>query len=177
MRYRDAVRRGDAAAVFALLDERAQQTYGLEGVGRLLEENGRELERNADAVNAPDAAIEAVAELRYADGETALLVLEDGTFRVQSSLTLPTGSRSPAQALVEFRRALARRSYPALTRVLTDESRAALEQDLRSLVEGLEAPGTLDIRVDGDNAEVEVLGGHWVQLKREGGVWRVKDFD
>ena len=69
------------------------------------------------------------------------------------------------------------RSYAGLMRVLTASTRAAIEQDLRSLVEGLERPETLHVEVSGDSATVGVPGGHSVKLKRDGGVWRVEDFD
>jgi hypothetical protein len=42
-------------------------------------------------------------------------------------------------------------------------------------VSGLADPASLDVRVNGDRAEVEIPGGHAVTLKREGGVWRVDD--
>ena len=53
----------------------------------------------------------------------------------------------------------------------------ALEDDMRSLVEGLEEPDGLDVEVTGDSAIVNVPGGHLVRLRREGGVWHVEDFD
>ena len=62
-------------------------------------------------------------------------------------------------------------------RVLTPATRAAIEQDLRSLVTGLERPETLHVQVTGDAAVVTIQGGHTVKLKRDGGVWRVDDFD
>ena len=61
--------------------------------------------------------------------------------------------------------------------MLSLETRDALETDLRSLVEGLENPQTLDVKVSGDNAVVTVPGGHQVKLKREAGVWKIQDFD
>jgi hypothetical protein len=45
------------------------------------------------------------------------------------------------------------------------------------MVDGLSEPGTLPVQVNGDAAVVAVPGGHQVKLKREGGVWRVEDFD
>src|SRR5690606_15063917 len=105
------------------------------------------------------------------------LELRDGRFWVTAAGALPGGSRTPEQALEQLRRVLARRSYAGLMRVLTPSTRAAIEQDLRSLVEGLERPDTLEVEVSGDAATVEVPGGHSVKLKREGGVWRVEDFD
>jgi hypothetical protein len=52
-----------------------------------------------------------------------------------------------------------------------------MENNMRSLVNGLEEPETLDIDVEGDRAEVELPDGHTVRLKREEGVWKIEDFD
>jgi hypothetical protein len=135
-----------------------------------LAEQGRELQR-------PDVRIEATARVRYADGEEAALDLRDGAYAVTAAGTLPGGARTPEQALDQLRRVLARRSYQALMRVLSPSTRAAVENDLRALVDGLTAPETLPVQVDGDAAVVPVPGGHQVKLKREAGVWRVEDFD
>jgi hypothetical protein len=62
-------------------------------------------------------------------------------------------------------------------RVLSPGTRTSIENDLRGLVEGLDAPATLPVQVTGDSAVVNVPGGHLVKLRREGGVWRVDDFD
>ncbi|MGH7295028.1 MAG: hypothetical protein ACRELB_08845, partial [Polyangiaceae bacterium] len=80
-------------------------------------------------------------------------------------------------ALEQLRRVLARRSYAGLMRVLSPTTRAAVENDLRTLVDGLGEPGTLPVQTSGDTAVVKVPGGHQVKLKREAGVWRVEDFD
>ena len=62
-------------------------------------------------------------------------------------------------------------------RVLSPATRAAIEDDLRTLVDGLDHAGTLAVQMSGDNAVVAVPGGHQVKLKRDGGVWRIEDFD
>jgi hypothetical protein len=74
-----------------------------------------------------------------------------------------------------LRQALARRSYAAMVRVLSAETRGALESDVSAIVRGLEDPETLDVEIEGDEAEVELPSGHVVKLKREAGVWRVED--
>ena len=111
------------------------------------------------------------------DGERAVLVLENGEFRVDSAAGLPALPRTPGAALAELRAALARRSYSALVRVLSRDTRAAIERDLGALVEGLAHPDSLLVKVHGEAAEVQVPGGHRVLLEREGGVWRIRDFD
>ncbi|MCL2448413.1 MAG: hypothetical protein FWD17_05650, partial [Polyangiaceae bacterium] len=72
---------------------------------------------------------------------------------------------------------LARRSYAGLLRVLSPTTRAAVESNVRALVDGLTESEGLPIQLNGDAALVPVPGGHQVKLRREGGIWRVDDFD
>ena len=135
----------------------------------------KELSAQGTFLGRPEAKPEAVAVVRYEDGEVAELALEEGVFRVSSAAALPVSPRTPSEALAGLRQALARRSYAALVRVLAAETRSALESDASAIVRGLEDPETLEIEVEGDQAEVELPGGHVVKLKRESGVWRVED--
>jgi hypothetical protein len=175
--YARAAARGDGDAIYEMMTTSAQKSRSREDVKRLVAEQRGELADQAKSITARDARVEATARLRYEDGEEAQLELRDGRFWITSSGALPGGSRTPEQALDQLRRVLARRSYAGLMRVLTPSTRAAIEQDLRSLVLGLERPETLHVQVTGDSATVTVPGGHEVKLKRDGGVWRVEDFD
>jgi hypothetical protein len=175
--YADAAKRGDADAIYDMMTTSAQKSRSREDVRKLVAEQKGELAEQAKDITGRDARVEATARLRYEDGEEAQLELRDGRFWITSSGALPGGSRTPEQALDQLRRVLARRSYAGLMRVLTPSTRAAVEQDLRSLVNGLERPETLHVQTQGDAATVSVPGGHSVKLKRDGGVWRVEDFD
>lgn len=175
--YAALIEKGDADGVYAMMSSDAQRAHGKQGVRRMVLESKSELGRTARAVAATGSKVEMRATVRYADGEQASLDVEDGEFRVGSAGALPLGARTPAQALAELRQALARRSYGGVLRVLSTESRSAVENDMKSLVEGLEQPETLDVKISGDRAEVQVPGGHSVKLKRESGFWRVEDFD
>ena len=175
--YAQAAQRGDGDAIYDMMTSEAQKGRSREDVKRLVQEQRGELAEQAKSLTAKDVRVEAVARLRYEDGEEAQLELKEGHFWITSSGALPGGSRTPEQALDQLRRVLARRSYAGLMRVLTPSTRAAIEQDLRSLVLGLERPETLHVDVAGDGAVVTIPGGHSVKLKREGGIWRVDDFD
>ena len=175
--YAAAASRGDADAIYEMMTRSAQKSRSRDDVRRLVKEQRGELSEQARLVSARDARIEATARLRYEDGEEAQLELREGRFWVTSSGALPGGSRTPEQALDQLRRVLARRSYAGLMRVLAPSTRAAIEQDVRSLVLGLERPETLHVQVNGEAAIVTVPGGHTVKLRRDGGVWRVDDFD
>ena len=175
--YASAAQRGDADAIYAMLTPEGQRALGRSGTRQLVRESKAELARTARAVGGDSARVEASAEARFSDGESATLVLERGLFLVDAASLLPARPRTPSQALSGLRRALARRSYPALMALMTSDSQGALESDLGSLVSGLEHPETLDIQVNGDSAEVQLPTGHRVLLKRETGIWRVLDFD
>jgi hypothetical protein len=175
--YARALERGDSDAVYDMLTSDAQREQGRAGVKKLVQGSKQELLRNARAVTGDKAKVEMQATLRFADGEEAELPVDHGAFRVGSAGTLPEGARTPSEALAALRQALARRSYAGILRVLSTETKSSLESDVRSLLEGLEQPETLDVKVTGDTAEVTIPGGHSVKLKRESGVWRVEDFD
>jgi hypothetical protein len=163
--------------VHALLAAEPRRSLGRSGVARALADGRAEINATARSAARASAAVVATAAVRYVDGEVAELVVEPDGFRISAAAGLPSQARTPEAALADLRGALARRSYPALLRVLAGPTRAALDEDLRSLVEGLTDPDSLGIRLRGDLAEVDVPGGHRVTLKREAGVWRVYDFD
>jgi len=175
--YASAAQRGDADAIYALLTPEGQRALGRAGTKQLVQESKSELGRTALAIQSEDARVDASAEARFNDGESATLVLENGRFYVDAASLLPARPRTPSQALSGLRRALARRSYPALMALMSGDSRGALESDIGALVSGLEHPETLDIQINGDAAEVQLPSGHRVLLKREAGIWRVLDFD
>ncbi len=175
--YASAAERGDADAIYALLTPEGKRALGQNGTRQLVTESKDELARTARALRGEGARVEASAEARFTDGESATLVLENGRFFVDAASLLPARPRTPSQALSGLRRALARRSYPALMALMASDSRGALESDLGSLVTGLEHPETLDVQINGDSAEVLLPTGHRVLLKRETGIWRVIDFD
>lgn len=175
--YASAAAKGDADAIYAMLSERARRSLRVEDVRRMVADEKGELAVQAKAITDPSASVRASARVRYDDGEDATLEIEDGAFRITAADALPAGARSPEQALEQLRRVLARRSWAGLLRVLSPATRSAIESDLRTLVDGLSHPEGLEVQVGGDAAEVRIQGGHSVKLKREGGMWRVEDFD
>jgi hypothetical protein len=175
--YAEAASRGDAQALYALMSEGARRERSPGDVAAIVAGERAELAEQATALTQPNLRIDGTARLRYADGEEAALDLRDGRYWVTAAGALPGGGRTPEEALEQLRRVLARRSYAGLMRVLSPQTRAAVENDVRTFVEGLNAPGALPVQLSGDIAVVAVPGGHQVRLKREAGIWRVEDFD
>lgn len=175
--YAVAAARGDADALYEMLDEAGQRNLSRDDVRRMVSDQRAELADQAKSIQAPDTQVKATANVRYEDGELSSLDLQGGRFKVASADALPAGAKSPAQAIEQLRRVLARRSYAGFMRVLSRQTRSAIENDLRSLVEGLEHPEELDVDQSGETATVHVPGGHVVRLRREAGTWRIDDLD
>jgi hypothetical protein len=175
--YAEAAARGDGDALYAMMSTPSRQARSKDDVKRMVAEEHEELAQQGKELASHDVRVEATARLRYADGEEAALELREGQYWVTAAGALPGGARTPEEALEQLRRVLARRSYAGLMRVLSPATRAMIENDLRTMVDGLNEPGSLPVQVNGDAAVVNVPGGHQVKLKREGGVWRVEDFD
>jgi hypothetical protein len=175
--YASAATRGDGDALYAMMSTPARQERSRDDVERMIAAEHEELAQQGKELARDDVRVEATARLRYADGEEAALELREGRYWVTAAGALPGGARTPEEALEQLRRVLARRSYAGLMRVLSPATRAAVENDLRALVDGLTEPSTLPVKASGDAAVVSVPGGHQVKLRREGGVWRVEDFD
>ncbi len=175
--YAAAAAAGDADAIYGMMTSAGRKERSRDDVRRLVQDERGELVDEAHLLRATNVRIEATARMRFGDGEETALDLREGRFWVTSAGTLPGGARSPEGALDDLRRALARRSYAALMRVVTPSTRAAMELDLRALVTGLEHPEGLDVQVLGDQARISLPEGHHVSLKRDAGIWRVDDFD
>jgi hypothetical protein len=175
--YADAARRGDAQALYDMLSEGGKKVLTRAEVDRLVADQKGELADRGKQIGAPGVRFKTEARVKFGDGEEAALTVEDGEFKISAADALPAEARTPVQALDQLRRVLARRSYAGLVRVLSPRTRAALEEDMKTLVEGLEAPEGLDVQVTGDTAVVVIPGGHFVRLRQENGVWHVEDFD
>jgi hypothetical protein len=175
--YAQAAERGDVDALYRMLTNASRLARSKGELEAMLGDERAELAEQGAALARADVRVEASAQLRFKDGEEASLDLEDGRYAISAAGALPGGARTPEGALDQLRRVLARRSYAGLLRLLSAPTRAAVENDLRTLVDGLNAPETLPVQLGGDSAIVQVPGGHQVKLHRDGGIWRVDDFD
>ncbi len=176
--YASAAERGDADAIYGMLSKRSQATISKAEVQASVGAARAELKDQAAEVRKAAPSIVAVARVRYEDGSEASLTLEDGRFYVASAGVLPGGGSTPEEALAAFRETLKRRSYPAMLRVLTPTVRAAVEAQLRGLVEALADPSAVQIpATTGDELDVKLKDGHRVKLRRENKIWYVENFE
>lgn len=175
--FAEAAKKGDADALYEMLSEKGKRTLTREDVHRIVADEKAELADQGKSLGGGSITVKAEARVKFADGEEASLSVEKDGYKITAVDALPAAADTPAQALGELRRVLARRSYPGLVRVLSPAMRTAIEDYLRGLVEGLENPEGLDIQVTGDTAVVNLPGGHRVRLKRAEGKWHIEDVD
>ncbi|HEX2732394.1 MAG TPA: hypothetical protein VHM70_12340 [Polyangiaceae bacterium] len=175
--YEAALERNDAHAVHAFLSADARAQVSERDVRRWLDESRPALQARAKGLSLGSSRVSTRAQVRYADGEVAELALESEGYKIDSAALLPAGARTPAAALAELRRALSERSYSGLAQVLTAESRAAFDAQMRSLITSLEQPNALPVEIDGNHATLITTSGHRVELELQDGVWKVRDFE
>lgn len=124
--YAEAAARGDADALHGMLTSDSQRTFGREGTKRVVADARKELGAQGRALLQSGSRVDATATVPLNDGTSVELVFGPGGFRVASADTLPSGARTPVEALEGLKKALARRSYPGLLRVLSSKARTAV---------------------------------------------------
>ena len=149
--YGDALVSGDAEASWRLLDEDARRGRTVEEHAALVEQNGEELREQGRSLSraAGSDAVSAHARVVLGSGETVLLVLEEDGWRIDGGVMDAAGLATPLDAVAALRRALMRRDLRGVERVLSRQTRAEWEEEVRRVVESTE---------DGDDLEVENPG-------------------
>ncbi len=159
-RYVAAVRAGNSAAAYTLLDEETRAQVSRTEFGRLMRENHTELVQQAKALaRAAERAPEAQARVQLRGGQTVTMVLEDGRWRIEGGVLDAPSLRTPRDAVVALREALQRRSIAGVERILARQPRAEVEAEIRRVVDGTSDPLDLSYEVHGNNAVVHTTDG------------------
>ncbi|MBX3272686.1 MAG: hypothetical protein KF729_20665 [Sandaracinaceae bacterium] len=173
--YAAALQRGDGASAWDSLDEEARHGRSRGAHDALMATNAAELREQGEALARAGEGVAAHARLELASGESVLLVLEPGGWRVAGGVLDATGLATPLDAVAAFRRALSRRDLSGVERVLARQTRAEWEAELRRLLDATADADDLEVEVQGDRARVRTSGGGSIELVRESGEWRVLD--
>ena len=187
--YASALRAGKAREAYALLSDDAKKDIPYESFERIVRENPEEVLEVGRALARPAAAPRVTATVKAPNGESLLLVLEDGAWRVEGSAVDLYAQATPDAALRSFVRAFKNRRYDVLLRFVPESEREGLaveqlkrawEGEERAELEGLVAAvetslPSANLEVTGDRATMAFGTGGTVELVREGGLWKVED--
>lgn len=187
-----ALRDGDAETAYALTSESYRRRISRAQFEQWMRENPAEIRRVAEALERPAGPPEVEASVEIAPHERIRLVLDRGGWRIASDVVDYYGQSTPHQALRSFVRAVERRRWDVVLRLVPEADREGMsaetlrehwEGDGREEIERLAAGirAALDagtpIEVSGDHA-VLLWGGRFrAQLVREHGAWRIEDPD
>lgn len=177
-RYVEAMSNGDIDGAYTLLSEAQRQQTSLEEFRAAAQRYPEELEAQTRELRRQmEEPIPVSAEIRLESGEVATFVLEGGQWRVAEGAAGAVSLSSPLHTIRALRRALQRRSYGEVARVLSREARAQVEDEIARIVEGLEDEGSLTVEITGNRARIVYDENHFVDLQREDGEWVIVDMN
>ena len=187
--YSAALRDGRSRDAYALLSAEAKKDIPYDSFERIVRENPDEVAEIGRSLGHPAAPPRVTARVKAPNGETLLLVLENGAWRVDGSAIDLYGQTTPESALRAFVLAFKNRRYDVLLRFVPEAEREGLSveelkrawegeerTELQALVSAVEANlVTARLEVTGDRATMAFGAGGTVELVREGGLWKVED--
>jgi hypothetical protein len=187
--YAAALRAGKAQEAYALLSDDAKKDIPYESFRRIVRENPEEVLEIGRALGRPAAPPRVTATVKAPNGESLLLVLEDGAWRVDGAAIDLYAQATPDLALRSFVRAFKNRRYDVLLRFVPESEREGLgveelkhawEGEERTELEGLVTAvetslPSANLEVTGDRATMAFGTGGTVELVREDGLWKVED--
>jgi hypothetical protein len=187
--YSAALRAGHAREAYDLLSADTKKDIPYEAFQRIIRENPDEVTEIGRSLARPTAPPRVTAVVTAPSGESLLLVLEDGAWRVDGSAIDLYGQGTPEIALKAFVRAFKNRRYDVLLRFVPEAEREGLNaeelkrawegeerDELESLVAAVETNlSAAHLEVTGDRATMAFGAGGTVELVRESGLWKVED--
>ncbi len=187
--YAQALKTGKTRQAYELLSSEARATLSYERFHALAMLSPDQAKELATAVDAGPADTRITALITAPNGESLLLVLEDGEWRLDESAVDPYSQTSPRAALYSFVRAFKQNRYDVLLRLAPGEDRGALSPDalreawqgerkteLQRLIAALEAAlPSAPIEVEGDRARMSYGTAGEAVLIREGGLWKIEE--
>lgn len=157
---------------------------------RMVKENPEDVKAVTTALLRPSGQAQVTATVTAPDGQTLLMRLEGGRWRVDRTAIDLYAQDTPEAALSTFVRAFENKRYDVLLRFVPDAKREGLDRDkLRVAFEGEQrdevqritqaikaALPTASIERLDDRATMSYGAGGTVELLREHGVWKIEEF-
>lgn len=190
-----------AAFAAALRDGRARDAYGmmsadyrrrvsLEEFEHHFRDDPAEVQQTARALSERRGRPEEEAVVRYGEGELVRLSREQGAWRVATDVVDFYDQSTPRAALRAFVRAMERRRYDVVLRLIPEADREGMtpermqqawegegREEVERLVANLRAALDNPIEEVGDRATMAYGDRFRVEFVREDGVWRIEDPD
>ncbi len=185
-----ALRDGRARDAYGMMSESYRRRVTLEEFERHFSDYPAEVQQTARALSQQRGRAEQEAVVQYGEGEVVRLSREHGDWRVATDVVDFYDQSSPRAALRSFVRAMERRRYDVVLRLIPEADREGMnEERMREAWEGegreevermianLRAALDNPIEEVGDRATMAYGDRFRAQFVRESGVWRIEDPD
>lgn len=188
--YALALSEGRERDAYDLLSDQAKNNISFEAFQRMIQENPDEVQDIAKALQRPAGPPLVTATVTTPNGDTLLMVYEDGAWRVDGSAIDLYSQATPQGAIFAFIRAFENKRYDVLMRFVPEAKREGLDEkklkaawegeqahEMERLVQALKAAmPTARVEVLGERATMAYGAGGTVELLREQGAWKVEEF-
>ena len=179
-RYIAAINRDDPQAAYALLGEQVQRQITAAEFAARWKQVKPELRRQASQLgSSAERPMEIGATVTYRGGTRARLRFADGQWRIDGGISVSFQTATPLEALRTFIRAVERRSYDAVLKLLSRSVRQSIERDINDRLAKLKRWLGRDgeVEITGDRARVRYDARYKIELVNEDGQWKILDFD
>jgi hypothetical protein len=194
--YAHALAEGRPKDAYALLSDDSKRGLTYEAFERMVRDNPAEMKAIAEALSRPSSPPRVTATVTAPNGESLLLVYEDGSWKIDRSAIDLYGQATPEEAIVAFVRAYENKRYDVLMRFVPEKAKRAdgasppldatrlrqawegeQKQEMDRLTRALRAAlPTARVELIGDRATLAYGAGGSVELVREDGLWKIEDF-
>ena len=117
------------------------------------------------------------AEVQFANGGQAKLRMAADGWRIHGGINVSFSTATPKETLRALLRAVKRRDYHAVMRLMSKSVREGLEKEIDDRVKRLGEGLTKSLIVEGGRATLKLGENFKIELVKEDGRWKVADFD
>jgi hypothetical protein len=188
--YAHALEEGRLAEAYALLSAEAKKSIPFETFQRIAKENPEEIRALGRDLARPTGPALVRATVTGPNGDSVLLVFEDGAWHVDGSALDLYSQATPDAAVLSFIRGFENGRYDVLMRFVPDSKLEGLDaqklkqawegeqrEEMEQLVQALKvALPTARFELLGERATMAYGAGGTIELLREHGVWKVEEF-
>jgi hypothetical protein len=188
--FSDALAAGEFSTAYDSMSRSYRKRVSEEQFEKQLSQSPAEVRETTKLLARGASEAEITAEVPYAEGEKVELVFEDGDWKIASNLADFYDQSTPRGALRSFIRAIERRRYDVVLRLVPDADRTGMtaarirsawegegKTEIEQLLTNLRASQANPIEIVGDRATMAYGERFAVQFVHEDGVWRIEDPD
>lgn len=188
--YVAALRQGDHQRAYGLLSTELRKRCTIDQFAANVKQLGSKSFRKLEPLLRNPQKMSFRAELGLSEHDKFVLIKEKGIWRIATDPLHFYGQATPRQALISFVRALERRRFRILLRFVPNKYRHTMTvSDIKRMYTGQNLARTrillrnlkanLNNKIEVKNGQAVMLYGenHQLRLIREGGVWKIQDFE